>query len=93
MCKNFLCAVYPPKDQLKNKSTIWHEALHLLGLDECYDENTLGRNCNCETCVMQYGLPLRVDEKWPSPLCDNLCDKQKEKLQNLAMVVEAKRKK
>jgi len=77
-------AAYPPKDQLKRKFTIWHEALHLLGLDECYDENTLRRKCKCKTCVMQYKPPLGVDENWPSRLCDNLCGRQKRKLKNLA---------
>lgn len=86
-CGSF-SAVYPPKGQLKTKFTIWHEALHLLGLDECYDENTLRRNCKRETCVMQYEPPSGVDENWPSPLCDNLCDKQKEKLRELAKKVE-----
>jgi len=79
-----LAAAYPPKDQLKSKFTIWHEALHLLGLDECYDENTLRRKCKCKTCVMQYKPPLGVDENWPSRLCDNLCGRQKRKLKNLA---------
>ncbi len=88
MRENFLCAVYPPKDQLNSKFTIWHEVLHLLGLDDCYDENTLRRNCNCETCVMQYEPPSGVDENWPSPLCDNICDKQKEKLREFAEKVE-----
>jgi len=75
-----LAAVYEPN----NKFAIWHEALHLLGLDECYDENTLRRKCKCKTCVMQYEPPLGVDENWPSRLCDNLCGRQKRKLQNLA---------
>jgi hypothetical protein len=80
MYEKFLCAVY----KLNSKFTIWHEALHLLGLDECYDKKTLKRNCKCKTCVMQYEPPRGVDENWPFPLCDNLCDRQKEKLRELA---------
>ncbi len=86
----FFSAVYPPgdllnnRDRLNSKFAIWHETLHLLGLDDCYDENTCRRNCNCETCVMQWQPPQGVDENWPSPLCDNLCASQKEKLQSIA---------
>ena len=90
-CGSF-SAAYPPKDQLISKFTIWHEALHLLGIDDCYDENTLRRNCKCETCVMQYKPPKGVDENWPSPLCDNLCRENITQLQNLAKKVEHARK-
>jgi len=90
-CGSF-SAAYPPKDQLKSKFTIWHETLHLLGLDECYDENTLIRKCKCKTCVMQYEPPLGVDQDWPSPLCDNLCHKNITQLQNLAKNVEEVRR-
>jgi hypothetical protein len=85
LTRNFvLAAVYKPR----NKFIIWHEALHLLGLDECYDENTLIRNCEWETCIMQYEPPPGVNENWPSLLCDNLCDKNIKQLQKLAEKVE-----
>jgi hypothetical protein len=73
-----------------DKSTIWHETVHLLlclpdDKDECYDKNTHIRktDCNCETCIMQYKTPEAVDENWPSPLCDNLCNKNITQLQKL----------
>jgi len=39
------------------KSTIWHEALHLLGADDCYDENNSSRkkdSCDVDNCIMEW---------------------------------------
>jgi hypothetical protein len=71
-----------------NKWIIWHEALHLLGVDECYDVKTRIRkpDCNCETCIMQY----EPSEKWVGEW--SLCDKNIEVLQNLAEKVEQVRR-
>jgi len=52
---------------LNDKHTIWHEALHLLGADDCYDKETKERTCELPNCIMQFedpkqgygqGLPL-----------------------------------
>jgi hypothetical protein len=41
---------------LNNAPVIWHEALHLLGADECYDPDNIKDHSNCKllNCVMQY---------------------------------------
>lgn len=39
------------------KSTIWHEALHLLRADDCYDENNPSRkkaSCDVDNCIMEW---------------------------------------
>lgn len=69
-CGSF-SAAYPPKDQLKRKFTIWHEAVHLLLLrddnrDECYEPYY---PCECDTCIMQYEPPKKWVGEW------SLCDK------------------
>jgi hypothetical protein len=60
--------------------TTWHESLHLLGVDECYEENTHTRKtvCNCETCIMQYKPPENWTVEW------FLCKKSIQKLQDFA---------
>jgi hypothetical protein len=34
--------------------TFWHEALHLLGADDCYDEHGMA-TCDMPNCAMRYG--------------------------------------
>ena len=75
-CGSF-SAVYKPQ----NKFIIWHETLHLLGLDECYDENNPDvrrPDCKCEDCIMQYEQP----DTWVGPF--SLCDKNIKLLKELA---------
>lgn len=75
-CGSF-SAVYPPRDQLISKSTIWHETVHLLlrredDSDECYNPYPPYEkkdDCNCDTCIMQYEPNEKWDGKW------SLCDK------------------
>lgn len=74
-------AVYKPN----NKFIIWHETLHTLGLDDCYDEkcpDVRKPDCKCKDCVMQYERP----DTWIGPF--SLCNKNIERLQELAKKVE-----
>lgn len=68
----FLAAVY----SLNNKSTIFHEALHLLGADDCYIENQPCQkkpDCNFERCIMDYNPTEQWCENWPF-ICDKNID-------------------
>lgn len=71
MCA-FLAAVY----SLNNKSAIFHEALHLLGADDCYIEDKPSQkkaDCNFEHCIMDYKPPEKWCENWPF-ICDKNID-------------------
>ncbi|MCK4292909.1 MAG: hypothetical protein KAY65_06915 [Planctomycetes bacterium] len=60
----FLAAVY----SLNSKSTIFHEALHLLGADDCYIEDKPCQkkpDCNFERCIMDYNPAEQWCENWP----------------------------
>ncbi|MBL7185687.1 MAG: hypothetical protein ISS70_05125 [Phycisphaerae bacterium] len=64
-----------------NKFVIWHEALHLLGAHDCYEEDDPYRrkpDCNCNSCTMQYVPTEDTVGKW------SLCDKNVKKLKDLA---------
>lgn len=75
-CGSF-SATYPPRDLLKSKFTIWHEAVHLLlrrpdNSDECYEPYSPyppKADCNCDTCIMRH----KPNEKWDGKL--SMCDK------------------
>jgi len=57
-------AVYKPD----NKFIIWHEALHLLGADDCYDENNLYQkkpDCDFPDGIMQYAPTPKNVRGWP----------------------------
>jgi hypothetical protein len=61
----FLAVVYGPRE----RHLIWHEALHLWNVDECYDKDNLDTppRCGVKSCAMGY-VP-------GDTLCDNtLCD-------------------
>jgi hypothetical protein len=83
MRENFLCAVYKPN----SKVTVWHEALHLLGADDCYivEDNHVRKKpcCNLDGCIMEYGAPENTCEKRPF-----LCERNVKKLKELAKKVE-----
>jgi len=86
---NPVAFVYKLENKYKHgKWIIWHESLHLLGVDECYDVNTLTRNtdCDCETCIMQY----EPSEKWQGEF--SLCNQNIHQLQGLAKSVDKKSK-
>ena len=71
MCA-FLAAVY----SLNNKIAIFHEALHLLGADDCYIEDKPCQkkpDCNFERCIMDYNPPEQWCENWPF-ICDKNID-------------------
>lgn len=76
-----------------NKVAIWHEGLHLLGLDDCFEEDNprkKKRHCKLDGCIMEYAPPESTCESWPF-----LCDKNVKKLKELAKKMEEvwKRKK
>ncbi|MBL7187426.1 MAG: hypothetical protein ISS70_13980 [Phycisphaerae bacterium] len=56
---------------LHHKNSVWHEMLHLLGADDCYDlsESDRGPNCDCPNCIMQYDATIADVKSWPF-LCD-----------------------
>ena len=53
------------------KYIVWHEMLHLLGADDCYDlsQGDRGPNCDCPNCIMQYEATKANVGDWPF-LCD-----------------------
>jgi hypothetical protein len=72
-----LAAVYV----LDNRVAMWHEALHLLGADDCYIEDNPSQkksDCNLDGCIMEYAAPESTCENWPF-----LCDKNIELLSDL----------
>ena len=56
--------------QTGNKHLIWHEALHLLGAEDCYDGESTEGNCEKEPrCIMQYAPTEKSVAPWPECLC------------------------
>jgi len=43
----------------------WHEALHLLGAEDCYDLPDKGPTCELSNCIMQYIPCLSTVGAWP----------------------------
>ncbi|MHC4558358.1 MAG: hypothetical protein ACYTFW_12890 [Planctomycetota bacterium] len=75
-CESF-AAVY----NFSNKIAIFHEVLHLLGVDDCYVEDEpypKKTDCNFKHCIMDYNPPKKWCENWPF-----LCNKNVRVLQNL----------
>ena len=69
---SFLAAVY----SLNNKIAVFHEALHLLGADDCYIEDKPSQkkpDCNFEHCIMYYEPLEEWCENWPF-ICDKNID-------------------
>lgn len=52
-----LALAYPPDGDPYAKYTIWHEALHLLGAEDCYRLPDEGPTCGLPNCIMQYAHP------------------------------------
>jgi len=64
-----------------NKYIVWHEALHLLGVKDCYGSDA-GPNCGLRNCIMQY-IPTRQSVgNWPF-LCGKNIDLIKQRLKNI----------
>jgi hypothetical protein len=65
-----LALVYGTTD----KYAIWHECLHLLGAQDCYDTSDPQRNagptCDVPTCIMQYAPMAHRVGSWPF-LCES----------------------
>jgi len=47
------------------KFLIWHEALHLLGADDCYCLPDGGPTCDQSNCIMQYEPSEQAVGEWP----------------------------
>ena len=58
-----LAAIY----NLDNKYIVWHETLHILGADDCYDldKDNRGPNCELGNCIMQYEATEENVGTWP----------------------------
>ena len=72
----FVSAVYKPN----NEYILWHEALHLFNVDDCYccnnPDNTRS-NCELSNCIMQYKPTKENVREWPF-----LCQKNIERIQD-----------
>lgn len=61
-----LAAAWEPN----NKMLIWHETLHLLGVEDCYDPVTKEGTCEkAPGCIMQYIATEETVADWPECLC------------------------
>ena len=77
LCKDdySVSAVYQPE----NKYILWHETLHLFGVDDCYDlqKPNAGTTCGLDNCLMQYAPQKDTVGEWPF-----LCQKNIKRIQN-----------
>ena len=65
-----------------SKVAVWHEALHLLGADDCYIEDDPYQkkpDCELDGCIMEYAPLESTCENWPF-----LCDENIKKLKDTA---------
>lgn len=61
-----IALVYPPLSLLDPSQIIWHETLHLLGAEDCYDlRNGFQQSCELSGCVMQYEPTIASVCEWP----------------------------
>lgn len=51
--------------EVPDKFIVWHEVLHLLGADDCYDESTHARTCELANCIMQFEPTSASVGGWP----------------------------
>jgi hypothetical protein len=65
-----LSAVY----KLGNKYILWHEILHLFGVDDCYLPNNphTGPTCELPNCIMQYAPSGETVGEWPFLCQENI---------------------
>lgn len=62
--RGFFSAVY----DLGNKPILWHETLHLLNAEDCYDDRNPSVPTGCELgdrCIMQWAPTSRTINEWP----------------------------
>jgi hypothetical protein len=57
----FLSLVY----EHGNRHIVWHEALHLLGAEDCYHLPDRGPTCKSDNCIMQYETNETNVGEWP----------------------------
>jgi hypothetical protein len=62
-------AVYPPHE---SKYVLFHEALHLLGAEDCYDSQTLSQTCTTPNCIMNHNPDVASACAWPFLCPDNI---------------------
>lgn len=77
-----IAIVYGPQ----RHGLVWHEAMHLLGAEDCYDPSAPSDGdvptCGLANCLMQYAAPDVMEEDWPF-LCKANTERVRERLENL----------
>ena len=63
-----------------DKFIVWHEALHLLGADDCYDLETHRATCELPHCIMQFEPTANTVRSRPF-LCKKVLDRLRTCLQ------------
>ncbi len=58
--------------QPQNQYVVWHEALHLLGAEDCYSLSNQGPTCAQANCIMQYAPGESTVGKWPWLCSENI---------------------
>lgn len=84
LTSNSFAAVY----QRDNKFVVWHEALHLLGADDCYEENNPYQkkpDCDFPDGIMQYAPTQENVRDWPF-LCNKNVSLIQRKVEHLTRV-------
>jgi hypothetical protein len=78
--RDHISAVY----EKGNKYILWHEVLHLFGVDDCYDLNNPDGPLKCELnqCIMQYAPQEGNVTPWPF-LCKNNIKRLREYIGNM----------
>ena len=55
-----------------DEHVLWHEALHTLGAEDCYDVEDQGPTCERDNCIMQYAPTKCNVGEWPFLCGDNV---------------------
>jgi len=72
----------------ENPYSVWHETLHTLGAEDCYDLETKRTTCECAGCLMQYAAAEDTIGDWPW-----LCRANQERIRSYAKKCAAANKK
>ena len=67
------------------KYVAWHEALHLLGAEDCYTPQDPGPTCEQANCIMQYAPDQASVGEWPF-----LCQANVERVRDRARLLSAR---